>query len=161
MSTRRTDQVSRKTKPTLGEPASSFVLVIRVLRFVIVGASAFILDAGFVEIVTRAIDISPIAARLPGFVLVTIYTWLLNRQFTFQTGRSVSLGEFVAYASGTGVGLAINYLVFSLAVLLSPTMRFQPTLAVALGTTFAMMFNFVFYDRLYRDRPDPDTSRPM
>ena len=57
------------------------------------------------------------------------------------------LAEWAAYFVASLGGGCLNYLVFVLAVRLSPMLRQIPTIAVGLGTLAGMGFNFLMYVR--------------
>ena len=77
------------------------------------------------------------------------FTWWANRTLTFEPGRAPSWREFAAYVLNSLVGMAINYGVYSAAVVLG-----APLIAsVAIGTVAGSVFNFIRYRVLLTGDP--------
>jgi putative flippase GtrA len=94
-------------------------------------------------------------ARGCSFTCAATTTWIINRIITFAAARRRPrrlAAEWTAYFTASVAGGCINYLVFALAVRLSPLLHEIPTMAVALGTLAGMSFNFLMYSR-YVFRP--------
>src|SRR5258707_429760 len=56
----------------------------RFLRYLMVGAVGFIVDAGLVAIEVHILGIGPYVARGPSFIAAVTVTWTLNRTHTFK-----------------------------------------------------------------------------
>jgi len=65
------------------------------------------------------------------------------------------LAEWAAYFVASLGGGCLNYLVFVVAVRLSPWLHQTPTIAVGLATLVSMTFNFLMYAR-YVFRPQAE-----
>ncbi len=121
-----------------------------VFWFGITGVLGFLVDAGLLHFLVSDWNVNLYLARAGSFTCAATATWLLNRIITFaapqRRGRELAV-EWTAYFAASLGGGCINYLVFALAVRVSPLLHQVPTIAVALGTLGAMSFNFLMYSR--------------
>ncbi|HEX5007802.1 MAG TPA: GtrA family protein [Hyphomonadaceae bacterium] len=115
------------------------------MRFGIVGATGFVVDAAVLELLMRTAPLGPFIARAVALVTAIGATWLLNRNFTFGASRHSLLGEGVRYGSVGLTSAALNYLVYS-ALLIAFT-SLQPLEAMVLSSVSAMAFSFFAYSR--------------
>jgi len=124
------------------------------------GVVGFVVDAGLLHLLVSYWNINLYLARACSFICAATTTWLLNRFFTFAAPRRPArrlLAEWAAYFTASLGGGALNYLVFVIAVWLSPWLHQTPTIAVALATLVSMTFNFLVYARyVFR----PQAKRP-
>ena len=114
----------------------------QLIKFGISGVIAFIVDASLFTVFS-ALGFSPALARLPSIFAAIFTTWAINRYWTFTTTKPPSLSEFLQYVLAMGLGLAINYGTFLLALATSETIRANPILGLALATIVAMSVNFL------------------
>jgi len=124
--------------------------------FAIVGAIGYVVDAGLTYVGARYLSLSPELARPPGFIVATVVNFLLNRWITFRHSEAPFWRAFVRYWAVAAAGLAVNYAVYSLCVLLAP--RFGIPVApailplfVAIGVGAAMVVTFLGF-RLFAFR---------
>jgi putative flippase GtrA len=122
----------------------------QILRFTIVGGLGFVLDAGLLKTLVH-FHLHPLWARVASLATAVTFTWWANRTLTFEPGRPPSWREFGAYVLSSLVGLAINYAVYSLAVMFGASLL----AAVALGTIAGSVFNFIRYRVLLTREPEP------
>jgi putative flippase GtrA len=113
-------------------------------RFILVGAVAFGLDAAIVWAMTR-IGVNAYGARAVSLCLSVAFTFLFNRALTFQARQPFTWTEVVAYVSASGLGMAINYGIYVLALKLGAMWL----LAMVVGTGLASLFNFYAYGRIF------------
>lgn len=122
----------------------------RILRFLIVGSTGFIVDAGLTEALVLS-GLSPLVARLFAFAVAIAVTYALNRVFTFadrrRSGRThaMRLAESMRYVAVNLAAMSVNYAVFAAALTLVPELR--PMLAVAAGSVVAMAVSYIGYSR--------------
>lgn len=89
------------------------------LRFGVVGATGFAVDAGAMQLLASLAGLSPLAARAVSFPLALTVTWALNRAWTFETGRSRSpAAQYPRYVAVQVAGFLLNYAVFAALVLM-------------------------------------------
>lgn len=110
------------------------------VAFIAIGGLAFVLDAG-VLLALHDLGMPPLIARAISLSLSIVFTWRLNRRFTFRRTDRPTLREFLNYSAISVASIAINYAVFSGLVLLKTHLL----LATAAGTAIAAVFNFVRY----------------
>lgn len=117
----------------------------RFIRFLLVGAVGFLVDAG-VLLGLLALSLGPLPARMVAIALALTVTWLMNRSMTFSpSGRSL-VAEGGRYG---GVGLAtslVNFAVYSLLILALPWL--PPILALAAGSATATLLSYFGYSKL-------------
>jgi putative flippase GtrA len=117
----------------------------RVLLFAAAGGAGFLVDAGVLALLLLATPLGPLVGRLFAVAAAMLFTFWLNRTFTF--GRS-ERGLAVEGARYGGVGLAaalLNYAVYSAIILAFPA--FPPVPAVAIASLVAMVWSFLGYSR--------------
>jgi putative flippase GtrA len=125
------------------------------LRFCAVGTVGFVVDAGLLYALMRGAGADPYSGRVASFLVAASVTWALNRSFTFRAvaGTRANLRrQWSEYVTLTAVGAGINYGVYVLCLLNSPSMRAVPTLAVAVGAVVALAFNYLASKYLVFDR---------
>jgi putative flippase GtrA len=126
----------------------------RLLRFGVVGAVAFAVDAGCLWIALHRLGFGLYSGRAMSFIVATTVAWYLNRQFTFRDrghgGRSHR--QWLRYVLASLVGAAANVGSYSLLVAALPAFADNPTLAVAAGSLAGMLVNFSSYS-LFVFRP--------
>ena len=116
--------------------------------FAAIGLIGYVVDATITYLCAKHLGMSPEFARPPGFVLATLVNFTLNRSITFRHSRAPLLRAFFRYCGVASVGLAVNYSVYSLCVLLAPRAGIAVTpailpLFVAAGSGAAMVLTFV------------------
>lgn len=121
----------------------------QVLRFGIVGAIGFLIDAG-VLYGMLALGLGPYGGRVVSFLAAATATWVLNRSFTFRRDSrrdghyadAHPAHEWLAYLGLMAIGGLVNYGTYAAAVaFLEPVAR-QPVIGVALGSLAGMAINF-------------------
>ena len=116
-----------------------------IFRFILVGGAAFVLDAGVVWGLT-GLGLNAYAARGLSLCLSIAFTFMLNRLVTFQAGGPITKDEVTAYITASGIGVALNYLIY--AGCLKFGMMWLP--AMVLGTGIASAFNFLAYGHIFK-----------
>ena len=127
----------------------------QLVRFVLIGGVAALVDLGVYQLLLLAGTWAPVAKGV-SFVLGTTTAYLLNRRFTFASsagGRSRFLGVVLLYVSTFAVNVAVASLVLWL--LAAPTVGTPPLpaliswfVAQACATTinFVVMRTVIFRD---------------
>ncbi|MCP4001092.1 MAG: GtrA family protein [Gammaproteobacteria bacterium] len=112
--------------------------------FVAVGAAGFIVDATILAILVHGYQWGDYTARLVSFAVAVTVTWLLNRNYVFaDTQTHNRRSEYTRYLTVQGIGITINFLVYSLCISNNPLMDRWPVLALAVGSTVALIFNYI------------------
>jgi putative flippase GtrA len=115
----------------------------RFLRFCLVGAAAYFVDAGVLIGLVSGLDLDPYAARLASFLTAATFTWWLNRSYTFAVSRRPSGTEWAAYVSLMMLGAAVNYGAYAAAITWWPPAREHLWLGVALGSIAGLGVNYL------------------
>jgi putative flippase GtrA len=125
--------------------------------FAAIGLLGYFVDATITYVCAKYLGLSPELARPPGFLVATVVNFALNRSITFRHSHAPLLRAFLRYCGVAAVGLAVNYSVYSVCVLLAPRAGFAVTpailpLFVAAGSGAAMVLTFVGF-RFFAFRP--------
>ena len=115
--------------------------------FVATGAFGYVVDAGVTYLLARKFGVDPLLARPPAFALATVLNFTLNRALTFADTKSSLLPAFVRYVMVCAAGLAVNYSVYELCIVMAPWVGLSATpamlpLFVACGSGAAMFVTF-------------------
>jgi putative flippase GtrA len=111
--------------------------------FVVVGGIGFIVDAGILAVLVHGYQWGDYTARLVSFAVAVTVTWALNRSYVFNRNRTLNRrSEYTRYLTVQIMGMAINFLVYSLCIASNELMDQWPVLALAVGSAVALLFNF-------------------
>ena len=121
-------------------------LVIKFLKFGVVGASGFVIHGGLLYLLRDVVGINQFLANVIGFVAAASSNYVLNRVWTFRS-RETQVGvEYLKFILVSVVGLGINTGSLWLLTRLIPAWagegdwRFYILWAVAVGIT--TLWNF-------------------
>jgi putative flippase GtrA len=125
--------------------------------FAAIGLTGYVVDAGLTYLGAKYLGLSPEIARPPGFVVATLVNFALNRAITFRHAKAPLVRAFLRYCLVATGGLAVNYAVYSICVLVWPLIGLAVTpailpLFVAAGSGVAMVVTFVGF-RWFAFRP--------
>jgi putative flippase GtrA len=81
------------------------------IRFLLVGGTGFLIDAGLTLLLIR-VGMAPWQARVPAILSAMAFTWLANRRFTYRHNEHATLAEAGRYAGVAAVMALGNYLLF-------------------------------------------------
>jgi putative flippase GtrA len=110
-------------------------------RFAIIGALAFLVDAGVLQVVLPFAGFY--AGRLVSWTAAATFTWVLNRRYTFSGGRDApALIQWLRYLAANAIGGLANYATYALLVATVEPVRRWPVLAVAAGSVAGLLLNF-------------------
>lgn len=84
-------------------------------RFLLVGGSGFLIDAGTTFMLIW-LGIAPWLARIPAITLAMAYTWIGNRYFTYKVKIDRSTREVMRYAMVAAAMALINYIIYYILV---------------------------------------------
>jgi len=130
------------------------------IRFAAVGAAGFIVDLGVVLLLVQGAGVDPYLARAFAVFAAILFTWVMNRTFTFTVENSSTLKrELLLYFAVNMGGSVINYAVYS-AFLWTVGGRLPMVLviSVGLGSLAGLMWNFSMSRRLIY--PNGQTAKP-
>ena len=112
------------------------------LRFLIVGGTGFLIDAGITLLLVKSFVV-PWVARIPAIATAMLFTWIANRYFTYAAKAQPTHREAVAYFSVAMAMAALNYGVY--VALISAGLL--PIVAVTLATVCQTVASFHGYKR--------------
>ena len=116
----------------------------RFLRFTLVGAVGFVVDAGVLQALMSVAGWGPIEARAVALPLAILATWLLNRTITFpESHGGPALASLVRYVAVSAVGASVNFMVYSLLVFASQLMAALPIAPLAIASIIALIVNYL------------------
>lgn len=122
----------------------------KVLSFAVAGGIGFIVDAGVLTLLLAATPLDPFSARLVSILIALSSTWLLNRNLTFgPSGRSLA-SEGVRYGGVGATTSIVNYLIYSVMLIVFP--RMPPLVALVAASGIAMILSYFGYARLVFNR---------
>jgi len=123
--------------------------VIQLLRFSVVGAVGFCVDALVLYALLTFVLSDPYLARIPSFLCAATATWLLNRNWTFSTAsRGRRLNQWGMYTLAMISGAAVNYTCYALVVLVLPPVMLSPLLGLAVGSLAGLTLNYTLASNL-------------
>jgi putative flippase GtrA len=84
------------------------------IKFGVVGSIAFTVDAGIYLLLTRALDVFYIYAKVTSFCVAATTSYILNRRWTFRSRNPDRLRQFAQFlvvaSTGAGMNAGIMYL---------------------------------------------------
>lgn len=112
------------------------------LRFAVVGAGGFAIDASvFISLLLAGGD--AYLARAASAFIAVIATWWVNKEWTFRSpDEDAKRGTFPAYLAVQSCGLFVNYTVFAAVQTLLPVGLIPSLAALSSGAAAALLLNF-------------------
>jgi len=129
------------------------------IRFALVGAAGYVVDAAVLALATRSFGLDPYRGRVLSILLAMTATWLGNRYFTFAARRargsvSAIAQEGLKFAGANMVGAAVNYAVYAALVRFAAPPWSNVFVAQVIGVLAGLAFNFTLSRTLvFRSRP--------
>lgn len=120
------------------------------LRFCIVGAIGFLIDAGILQALVVGMDSNPYGARIISFLAAASGTWLLNRRYTFAVDKKPKTSEWLYYMACMVLGALVNYGAYAFSITSWDIIAKQPWLGVAIGSIAGLGVNFATSRMLFR-----------
>ncbi|MDD2881502.1 MAG: GtrA family protein [Rhodoferax sp.] len=111
-------------------------------RFLIVGGLGFLIDAGLTYFLVYS-GVNPWLARIPSIACAMVFTWLINRQFTYNVKTLRSSDEALRYILVAMVMALINYLIYLWLISINIT----PVISIIIATAFQTFISFHAYRR--------------
>lgn len=111
------------------------------LRFAVIGAAAFLVDAAALYLVRGTLGLY--AGRVLSFFVAVSFTWALNRRFTFAGAAAAPwLRQWLQFVGANGIGAVVNFAVYAMLVTVVPCIATHPVIAVGAGSLSGLGFNF-------------------
>lgn len=115
------------------------------LRFIVVGATGFLVDMGVLWLVLTYTPVGPLIGRVLAIALALIATWQLNRHFTFGASKRTIVVEGFRYGFIGAITSLVNYGVYAGLLVAAPLL--SPYVALVAASAAAMLFSFFGYSR--------------
>ncbi|WP_159946048.1 GtrA family protein [Rhizobium sp. 18065] len=115
------------------------------IRFAIVGATGFVVDAGTLWLLLSFTPLGPLSARVIAIALAMTATWLLNRSFTFGASKRSVVVEGFRYGVIAVITSLVNYGIYAGLLIMAPLL--SPYAALVFASIAAMLFSFFGYSR--------------
>lgn len=112
------------------------------LRFVMVGAAGFLVDAGALTFATSVLGLGLYSGRVFSYLCAATFTWICNRRFTFARTDDAAVVQWLRFLGANAIGGAVNYGVYAAVVAFSAVGAAYPVLGVAAGSVAGLIFNF-------------------
>ena len=119
-------------------------------RFAVVGAGGFFVD-GLLLVLLITLDWSLLLARLGSFACAVSIAWYFNRIWTFnKTGvaKARVVKQYGYYLTAQLIGAGINFGTFFLVIHWFPFLSSEPLIALTVGSSVAMCFNYVLAKKI-------------
>jgi putative flippase GtrA len=119
------------------------------LRFAIVGAAGFVVDAGSLHLVVHELGVGLYTGRLMSYLTAATFTWALNRRYTFHAQRDHNpTREWLRFLAANAAGGLLNYTVYVVLISAFEIVARWPVIGVAAGSMAGLIANFVLSKRL-------------
>lgn len=113
------------------------------LRFALVGAAGFFVDAGALMLATRGLGLDLYSGRVISYLCAATFTWICNRRFTFaRAGADTPVVQWLKFLGANAIGGVVNYGVYAVIVTFTAVGAAQPVIGVAAGSVAGLIFNF-------------------
>lgn len=117
----------------------------KLIYFTFVGSVGFLVDASILTLMSQNYGLDIYLGRLISFSSATMTTWVLNSKFVFRLevdpDRRKSL-EYVLYLLVQTAGSGVNLLIFTLLIMVAPSLKSQPIIPLTVGAIFGLAINF-------------------
>jgi putative flippase GtrA len=80
-------------------------------RFLLVGGSGFLIDAGLTYALIM-LGLDSRLARIPAMAIAIAFTWIANRHFTYEVNAARSVREGLRYVAVAIAMALFNYLIY-------------------------------------------------
>lgn len=117
-------------------------LMKQILRFAVVGGSAFLIDYVIMIVLTEYVGINYLLSSGISFTVSVIYNYLLSIFWVFEVDENKSKANtFIVFIILSIIGLGINQLVMY--ILVDVTTFFPYFIAKLFATGIVMVYNFI------------------
>ncbi len=112
----------------------------RMLRFGLVGFGGLAVDMAVFHLLAEELMLHALVARMGSMTMATLFTWALNRLFTFGASGRRKREEILRYALVTAGAQGFNYALFAL--LVTGPLAASPKLALLVGSGAAAFLSY-------------------
>lgn len=116
-------------------------LIAQLLKFGIVGGSAFVIDYGIMIVLTELVGINYLISSGISFAISVVYNYILSVHWVFEVNKDCNKQkEFIVFIVLSVIGLGLNQLLMWVTV---SYMHFFYMIAKILVTAVVMIYNFI------------------
>ena len=83
-------------------------LIVKFLKFGVVGASGMLVHAGVLALCKEVLGINPFVSNTLGFIVAATTNYILNRVWTFRSQEQQVGFEYMKFIAVSTIGLGIN-----------------------------------------------------
>ena len=113
------------------------------VRFGMVGAAGFAIDAVILNLMVHVVGVNPYAGRFVSFSVAVASTWLLNRSFTFREPTEHGpVRQAIFYVAVQCAGGVANLALYSAAIRFVPGLHNALLIPLALGSAAGLCLTF-------------------
>jgi putative flippase GtrA len=123
-----------------GEGTGRMGLIRHGSGFLAAGVTALLVDIGVTSVLTRAVGLPPLVARLGALCVAVVVAWQCHRRWSFAVTTPSSWGEFVRFAAVAWSAAAVNYALYALALFVVPGV--PPEVAVGVASVGSMFVSY-------------------
>ncbi len=118
------------------------------VRFAVIGAAAFLVDAGVLQLAMLLPGVGLYLGRLISWTSAATFTWVLNRRYTFKSAtHEPALRQWLRYLAANALGGVANYGTYAALVSSMALFRTWPVLAIGAGSLAGLLINFTLSRR--------------
>ena len=115
-------------------------LLMQILKFGVVGGTAFLIDYGTFTILSQIFNIHYLIASIISFCISVIYNYILSIKWVFDVTKKQTSKEFIIFIVLSVIGLGINSLIMYISVDL---MHIHEMISKIIATAIVMVYNFI------------------
>ena len=115
-------------------------LLMQIIKFVIVGGTAFIIDYGIFTLLSQFIHIHYLIASIVSFSISVFYNYILSIKWIFNVRKKQTSKEFIMFIFFSVIGLVLNSLIMYILVDL---FYIHEMISKIIATGIVMIYNFI------------------
>ena len=115
-------------------------LLMQILKFGVVGGTAFLIDYGIFTILSQLLNIHYLIASIISFSISVIYNYILSIKWVFDVSKKQTSKEFIIFIILSVIGLGLNSLIMYVSVDL---MKIHEMISKIVATVIVMVYNFI------------------
>ena len=112
----------------------------QILKFGLVGGSAFLIDYGLLYLLTEFLNIPWFYSAIISFIVSLIFNYILSIKWVFNVNKKQTAKEIIIFVVLSVIGLGINQAGM---YLMTDLMKIYYMLSKLVTTAIVMIFNFI------------------
>lgn len=115
-------------------------LVKQIVRFLIIGGTAFLIDAGILYLLTDYLHIHYLVSSILSFTIAVIFNYIFSIKWVFEVKNAQTIRDITIFILLSVVGLCINQVVMYISV---DMLAIYYMIAKIIATIIVMIYNFI------------------